>query len=66
MNTQIEQVTSSTFFGGRDIAVDLGTANTLEEMCMTHFCATAIKTCLGSLLSATDFLTYVKYVSPAI
>jgi len=29
MNTQIEQVTGATFFGGRDIAVDLGTANTL-------------------------------------
>jgi len=29
MNSQIEQVTGSTFFGGRDIAVDLGTANTL-------------------------------------
>ena len=29
MNAEIEQITSTTFFGGRDIAVDLGTANTL-------------------------------------
>jgi len=29
MNAQIEQVGSTNFFGGRDIAVDLGTANTL-------------------------------------
>ncbi len=29
MNSQIEQVGAGTFFGGRDIAVDLGTANTL-------------------------------------
>ena len=56
MNTQIEQVTSSTFFGGRDIAVDLGTANTLvyvrgDGIVLDHPSVVAIDIRDGTVLS---------------
>ena len=56
MNTQIEQVTSSTFFGGRDIAVDLGTANTLvyvrgDGIVLDHPSGVAIDIRDGTVLS---------------
>ena len=56
MNTQIEQVTSSTFFGGRDIAVDLGTANTLvyvrgDGIVLDHPSVVAIDIREGTVLS---------------
>ena len=56
MNTQIEQVTNSTFFGGRDIAVDLGTANTLvyvrgDGIVLDHPSVVAIDIRDGTVLS---------------
>ncbi len=56
MNAQIEQVSSSTFFGGRDIAVDLGTANTLvyvrgDGIVLDHPSVVAIDIRDGTVLS---------------
>ena len=56
MATQIEQVTGSTFFGGRDIAVDLGTANTLvyvrgDGIVLDHPSVVAIDIRDGTVLS---------------
>lgn len=56
MNAQIEQVGSSTFFGGRDIAVDLGTANTLvyvrgDGIVLDHPSVVAIDIRDGTVLS---------------
>ena len=56
MNTQIEQVASTTFFGGRDIAVDLGTANTLvyvrgDGIVLDHPSVVAIDIRDGTVLS---------------
>jgi len=56
MNAQIEQVTSTTFFGGRDIAVDLGTANTLvyvrgDGIVLDHPSVVAIDIRDGTVLS---------------
>ena len=56
MTTQIEQVTGSTFFGGRDIAVDLGTANTLvyvrgDGIVLDHPSVVAIDIRDGTVLS---------------
>ena len=56
MNPQIEQVSSSTFFGGRDIAVDLGTANTLvyvrgDGIVLDHPSVVAIDIRDGTVLS---------------
>ena len=56
MNAQIEQITSTTFFGGRDIAVDLGTANTLvyvrgDGIVLDHPSVVAIDIRDGTVLS---------------
>ena len=56
MNIQIEQVTGGTFFGGRDIAVDLGTANTLvyvrgDGIVLDHPSVVAINTLDGTVLA---------------
>jgi len=56
MNTQIEQISSTTFFGGRDIAVDLGTANTLvyvrgDGIVLGHPSVVAIDIRDGTVLS---------------
>ena len=56
MNSQIEQVGAGTFFGGRDIAVDLGTANTLvyvrgEGIVLDHPSVVAINTLDGTVLA---------------
>jgi len=56
MNTQIEQISSTTFFGGRDIAVDLGTANTLvyvrgDGIVLDHPSVVAIDIRDGTVLS---------------
>ena len=56
MATQIEQVAGSTFFGGRDIAVDLGTANTLvyvrgDGIVLDHPSVVAIDIRDGTVLS---------------
>ena len=56
MNSQIEQVTSTSFFGGRDIAVDLGTANTLvyvrgDGIVLDHPSVVAIDIRDGTVLS---------------
>ncbi|MDP6965594.1 MAG: rod shape-determining protein [Acidimicrobiales bacterium] len=56
MNSQIEQVTSTSFFGGRDIAVDLGTANTLvyvrgDGVVLDHPSVVAIDIRDGTVLS---------------
>ena len=56
MNAQIEKVSSSTFFGGRDIAVDLGTANTLvyvrgDGIVLDHPSVVAIDIRDGTVLS---------------
>ena len=56
MATQIEQVTGTTFFGGRDIAVDLGTANTLvyvrgDGIVLDHPSVVAIDIRDGTVLS---------------
>lgn len=56
MNSQIEQVGAGTFFGGRDIAVDLGTANTLvyvrgDGIVLDHPSVVAINTLDGTVLA---------------
>tara|TARA_B100000029_G_scaffold158166_1_gene153564 strand:- start:944 stop:1996 length:1053 start_codon:yes stop_codon:yes gene_type:complete len=56
MNSQIEQVAGGTFFGGRDIAVDLGTANTLvyvrgDGIVLDHPSVVAINTLDGAVLA---------------
>ena len=56
VNPQIEQVSSATFFGGRDIAVDLGTANTLvyvrgDGIVLDHPSVVAIDIRDGTVLS---------------
>ena len=56
MNSQIEQVGTGTFFGGRDIAVDLGTANTLvyvrgDGIVLDHPSVVAINTLDGTVLA---------------
>ena len=56
MATQIEQVAGSTFVGGRDIAVDLGTANTLvyvrgDGIVLDHPSVVAIDIRDGTVLS---------------
>ena len=55
-NPQIEQVSGATFFGGRDIAVDLGTANTLvyvrgDGIVLDHPSVVAIDIRDGTVLS---------------